>query len=146
VSEQNKALVRAYFAALDRRDHAAATELFSPDCVVHRSDVAQPIVGRDAMASFGRGTRPVYSAFRTSVEDLIAEGDRVVARIRHEVTFQSDWQSPIGHVAAAGRDASWVATAIFRIQDGLIAEEWVVRDDIGLLKQLGALPTATGPR
>ena len=100
-------------------------------------------MGQSAMGRFFTGRRPVYSVFRTTVDDLIAEGDRVVARIRHDVTFASDWESPIGHVAAAGREGSWNAVATFRIADGKFIEQWVVRDDVSLLKAVGALPAGS---
>jgi predicted ester cyclase len=139
VSEANKALVREYFTALDSRVPGAATAMFAPDAVIHRSDAPEPILGREGMKRFSDRNRPVYGSFRTSIDDLIAEGDKVVARIRHFVTFESDWQSPIGPVAAAGREGWWGATAIFQIRDGQIIEEWVARDDLGLLQELGAL-------
>src|SRR5436309_187409 len=98
MSEDNKALVRQYFAALDSRVPGAATGMFADDAVIHRTDAPEPIVGREGMKRFADSNRPAYSSFRTSIEDLIAEGDKVVARIRHFVTFESDWESPIGRV------------------------------------------------
>ncbi len=142
-AEANKELVRRYFAALDSRVPGAATDMFAPDAVIHRSDAPEPIVGREGMKRFAGRNRPGYTAFRTSIDDLITEGDKVVARIRHFVTFESDWESPIGRVAAAGREGWWGATAIFQIRDGQIVEEWVARDDLGLLQRLGALPRPT---
>jgi len=139
MSEANKGLVRAYFAALDRRDTAAAATFFAPDAVVHRTDLRAPISGPGGMQEFFRRTRPTYSAFRTEIDDLLAEGDRVVARIRHFVTFESDWVSPIGPVAAAGKSGSWTASATFRIEGDRIVEQWVVRDDLHLLQDIGAI-------
>jgi predicted ester cyclase len=140
MSEANKDLVRQYFAALDSRVPGAATAMLAPDAIIHRSDVPEPIVGREGMQRFSERNRPLYTSFRTEIDDLIAEGDKVVARIRHYVGFDSDWQSPIGVVPAKGREGWWGATAIFQIRDGQIVEEWVARDDLGLLQRLGSLP------
>src|SRR5215208_5487659 len=52
VSEANKELVRQYFAALDSRVPGAANAMFAPDAIIHRSDVPEPIVGREGMQRF----------------------------------------------------------------------------------------------
>ncbi len=75
----------------------------------------------------------------TTIHDLIANGDRVVSRLSHRVVFGGEWVSRLGRHSVAGRTVSWPAIAIFRFRDGKIAEEWVSRDELGMLIQLGVV-------
>ncbi|HZT09082.1 MAG TPA: ester cyclase [Chloroflexota bacterium] len=137
ILERNKAIVREYFARLDVRDPRLIDDLFIADCVVHRPELAQPIRGREALRAGFLRNAGVYAEFHSAIEDLIAEADRVVARIMHRVVHRADWDTRIGRVAAAGKSVSWSAIAIFRFEDGRIAEEWVSRDELGMLLQIG---------
>jgi hypothetical protein len=55
---------------------------------------------------------------------------------------RGEWTSRIGRHAVAGKTVSWPAIAIFRIRDGRIAEEWVSRDELGMLIDLGVVASA----
>ena len=71
---------------------------------------------------------------------MIAEGDLVAVRLRHKVTYRADWQSRAGKIASSGKSITWTANVFFRMRDEMIVEEWVERDEAGMLQQLGALP------
>ena len=66
----------------------------------------------------------MYSEFATTIHDLIAEDDRVACRLSHRAMNRSEWTSRIGRHEVAGKTVNWSAIAIFRFQDGKIAEEW----------------------
>jgi predicted ester cyclase len=140
---ENKAIVRRFFAeVLDKDDRALGLELFAPDCV--RRFPGHTITGTNNF----RATAPrPTSAFETTIHDLVAEGDRVVARITHRVAYTEDIAGfpRVGHVPAAGRSVTWDAIAIFRLRDGRIVEEWVSRDELGMMQQLGAVPQPASP-
>jgi predicted ester cyclase len=141
--EENKAVVRRFFEeVLDRDDRALGLAIFSPDCV--RRFPGHTITGTDNFRS--TAPRPT-STFQTTIHDLIAEGDRVVARITHYVTYTQDIPDfpRIGRVAAAGKSVAWDAIAVFRLQDGRIVEEWVSRDELGMLQQFGAASAGGQP-
>ena len=71
------------------------------------------------------------------VEDLIGEGDRVVARVTTSGTHGGEFMgSP-----ATGKRISVQEVDIFRIEDGRIAEGWTAVDFFGMLTQLGLLPS-----
>jgi predicted ester cyclase len=66
----------------------------------------------------------------------------VAARITHHVTFgdSARWGSQAGVYPAGGKSVTWGATVIFRFEGGRIAEEWVNRDELAVLRQIGAVP------
>lgn len=76
-----------------------------------------------------------------TIEDQIAEGDRVVSRI----TFRGTQTGPFGPVLPTGRTVEVTGCIILRIQDGVIAERWGNIDDLGALRQLGQVPALPEP-
>ena len=138
---ENKSVVRRYFEeVIDRGRLELLGDLAAADCVIHRPEATQAIRGVAAFKQAVGGILSVYSEFRTTIHDMIAEGDKVACRLTHEGVHATDWTSRIGTHAVAGKPVSWNAIAIFRLADGKIAEEWVSRDELGMLMQLGALP------
>jgi predicted ester cyclase len=141
-AEASKAIARRYFSEMvDKRSDKLLEELWTEDCVVHRPEVAASIKGREAFRqAFNRVVGP-YSEFVTTIHDLVAENDLVVCHLSHRVVHRGgDWTSRIGrHTVPAGQVVSWASLTMFRIRDGKIAEEWVCRDELGMLMQLGVV-------
>jgi len=73
---------------------------------------------------------------RVTVEDMIAEGDKVVARYVAHGTPQGDFMG----IPATGKAFTMTAIDILRFEDGKIAEHWIESDQLGMLQQLGAIP------
>jgi predicted ester cyclase len=71
-----------------------------------------------------------------TIEDIIAEGDKVAARL----TAQGTHLGSLGDIAPTGRQATWTGMRVFRMVDGKIAEHWANWDDVSLGRQLGILP------
>ncbi len=139
--EAQKAVVRRYFSeVLDGGNAALALELFAQDCLVHRPELSGPLRGAAAVRAFLEPMGERYRSFRTTVHQLIAEGDSVAARLRHDVVLRDDFRSRLGPVPSAGKALSWEAVAVFHFAGGKIAEEWVSRDELGMLRALGAHP------
>jgi predicted ester cyclase len=137
-TESNKAIVRRYFEeALDKRNLSVLDEIVAADCLIHRPEAQEPIRGRTAFKHGLGRILDVYSQFNTIIHDLIAEDNRVACRLSHRAVNRGEWTSRIGRHAVAGKTVSWPAIAIFRIRDGKIAEEWVSRDELGMLIELG---------
>ncbi len=135
---QQKAIVRRYFEeVLDRRKLEILNELVTADCIIHRPEMAEPIVGVEAFREALSGILQVYSEFSTTIHDLIAEEDRVACRLSHRAINRGEWTSRLGRHEVTGKRVTWEAIAIFRFRDGRIAEEWVSRDELGMLIQLG---------
>ncbi|HVN22668.1 MAG TPA: ester cyclase [Syntrophorhabdales bacterium] len=135
-----KAIVRRYFEeVLDKRKIELLGDLFAADCIIHRPEMAEPIKGIEAFRQVLARILDVYSGFSTTIHDLIEEDDRVACRLSHKAVNRGEWASRIGRHAVAGKEVAWQAIAIFRFEEGKIAEEWVSRDELGMLIQLGVL-------
>ena len=139
----HKAIVRCYFEEVVYKSKIDVLDkLATIDCIIHRPELPEPIVGLEAFKlALGRILQ-VYSEFTTTIHDLIAEEERVACRLSHRAVNRGDWTSRIGRYAVAGRTVTWPAIAIFRFQEGKIAEEWVSRDELGMLIELGVLASS----
>ena len=115
------------------------------DCLIHRPETQEPIRGLTAFKQCLEGILQVYSEFNTSIHDLIAEDDRVACRLSHRAVNRGEWISRLGRHNVAEKPVSWLAIAIFRFHDGKIAEEWVSRDELGMLIQLGIVEPSPRP-
>ena len=79
----------------------------------------------------------LFAAFpnwHTTIEDLIAEGDKVVVRMTQRGTHQGTFFG----LAATGKQVTVAGIAIFRLRDGQIVEEWLLTDQLNAMQQLGA--------
>ena len=132
-----KAILRRYFEeALDKRKLEILDEIVAIDCLIHRPETQQPITGLTAFKQCLEGILQVYSEFSTTIHDLIAEDDRVARRFSHRAVNRGEWNSRLGRHDVSGKPVSWPAIAVFRFRDGRIAEEWLSRDELGMLIQL----------
>jgi steroid delta-isomerase-like uncharacterized protein len=138
----NKALARRYFSEMvDKTSDKLLEELWAEDCVAHRPEIAETIRGREAFRrAFNRFVAP-YREVVTTFHSLVAENDVVVAHLSHRGVHRGgEWISRLGsYPVAEGKVVTWSAVTTFRLRDGKIAEQWVCRDDLGLLLQLGVL-------
>jgi predicted SnoaL-like aldol condensation-catalyzing enzyme len=137
---RNKAVIERYFReVLDGRAIERLPELMTADVILHRPGF--DVVGVDSAMQRLRTVLKDYSAFSSGVAGLIAEGDMVSVRIHHRTRVRPHvFRSRAGDVnVAAEQDLEWTAIVQFRMKDGKIAEEWVMRDELGMLAQLGKL-------
>lgn len=140
--EENKAIVRRYYERLwNAWDLALVEELIASD-ITFRGSLAVTVSGREGFNRYVALVRAAFPDFHNAVEDLIAEGDKVVARL----TYRGTHQGELFGIAPTGRPVAYAGVAIFRIVAGRIAEGWVMGDTLGLMRQLGAIPeTRQGP-
>ena len=130
--ENNKALARQLTELLDKGDEEKLNELLSPDFVSHFAGLNQPL-NREQYILVNRAAKTAFNDLRRTVEDLIAEGDKVAVRITARGTHTGMFQG----IVATGKLTKITGIAIRRIADGKIIEEWVVNDQLGLMQQLG---------
>src|SRR3989338_5147947 len=104
----HKEIVRRYFGeVVDKGRAEILDEMFASDCVIHRPEMPEPIVGLEVFKRFLGRFLDVYSEFATTVHDLIAENARVACRLAHRAVYRGDWTSRIGRHAVAGKKVSW---------------------------------------
>ena len=129
-----KATVRRFYEeVVGRGSTAAAEELLSADLLDHGVPPMFP-PGRAGFLQFAASLKTAFPDLRVTVEDLIAEGDQVAARVSVRGTHKGVL---LGRLAATGRSATWAGIDIFRLAGGKIVERWNVRDLLSLLQQLG---------
>jgi predicted SnoaL-like aldol condensation-catalyzing enzyme len=141
---RNKMVVERYFReALDQGKFDLLPELVARDVVLHRPGF--DVAGLDAAAQRLRAVFRDYSAFSTELSGLIAEGEMVAVRVAHRARMRPHtFRSRAGDVTlAAEQELRWTAIVQFRFKDGKIAEEWVMRDELGMLVQMGRV--SVGP-
>jgi predicted ester cyclase len=134
--EANKALVHRYFEeVIDGGNRAAMAELFVTGAPQHFP--GRDITYRPSGAA-PSGQQSVRT-MRTELHHMLAEGDLVVAHLTHYVSWGEGTQfdTRVAKVAVGGKSVQWDAMALFRIENGKIAEEWVNRDELHILSQAG---------
>jgi polar amino acid transport system substrate-binding protein len=141
-SASHKAAVHRFFEeVVDKGNLGVVDELYTADCMVHRLEYPRPIAGPQAWKqALSCGILQVYGKFKTTIHELIAEDDRVACRLSHKALHREDWTSRIGRHAVAGKAVGWQSMVVFHFRDGKIAEQWVIRDELGMLIELGILP------
>jgi steroid delta-isomerase-like uncharacterized protein len=132
-TEENKLLVRHFFeTAFIEHDLESASQMLTHDYELH--DPARPVFG-GGRHSFRNVQQPYIDAFDNhllSVDDQLAEGDKVVTRWTVKGTQRAD----LPGIPNRGKNFLISGITISRVQDGHIAEEWQVWDDAGLKQQL----------
>lgn len=133
---RNKDLVRHFFeGVLNQGMLDLVDELVTPD-------YALTVVGfpgsmdREGHKGMVAGLRAAFPDWEETVEELVGDGDRVVARVVGRGTHRGEFMG----IPATGRTVELVSVNIDRIIDGRIAERWLLPDTLGLLRQLGAIP------
>jgi predicted ester cyclase len=138
---RNKAAVERFRDAVNTGDlrliGMTIDELFAPDVRI-RTPLPVDATGARAMKEvFGRLCRG-FPDLRVTVEDLIAEGDRVASRNVVTGTHQGEYMG----LEPTGRSVTWSEMFVLRFADGRVAETWAVVDVLSQLRQLGAVPGA----
>jgi steroid delta-isomerase-like uncharacterized protein len=124
-AQENKDLVRREQEELWNHtgDLDAAEELFA---------VGEAEAAKQEAVDFRRGFPDVTS----TVEDLIAEEEKVVARWRSRATHRGEYLG----IPPSGKEVEFTGISVYRIEEDKIAESWTVEDQLGLMRQIGAIP------
>jgi predicted ester cyclase len=135
--DNNKALAVRFFEALDTGNLGVLQDIFTEDCVFHRGDLIEPARGLAGISSVVDKRVQLYRDFRTTIHQIIGEGDLGATRETHEGIHRGQFPTPIGTFDVTGRPIEWTSQVFFRFNGGKIAEMWVARDELGMLRSLG---------
>lgn len=138
-TEDNKANVRRGYEALNQRNLAVFDELLTPDIVFHNASTT--IQGLEAYKQFLSMYITAFPDLHFTIEDMIAEGDFVVVRQTTRGTHQGNLMG----IPPTGKQVSGTGIFITHIVNGKAVEQWINGDDLGLLQQLGVVPTPGQP-
>jgi predicted ester cyclase len=130
-TEQNKTIVRAFIEGLSA-DLAAIDAVCSPGLVAHLPGNPAP-ADREGFKAFAALLYSAIPDLRHAVEDLIAEGDKVVCR----VTVSGTQKGPLLFLPPTNLPVSFTDIIILRLREGRVAELWAQFDALSLLAQAG---------
>ncbi len=135
MSQDNKTLVRRVVEDVYNQGNLAAIDDYvAADFVIHAP--SEDIHGPAGARQFVAGLRKAFPDFHITIEDQIADGDRVVTRWTAEGTHLGEFQG----IPPTGKHGTMTGIDIDRVVDGKVVECWVNEDDLGLLQQLGVIP------
>ena len=134
--EENKAIVLRWFAELDRGNLAVVDELIADDYVDHNPALPNLPAGREGVRQYVRILKAAFPDANHTIEDVIAEGDKVMTRVTARGTFLGECigYQPNGNVIEIS------GIAVHRIENGRLAEHWAHADIAGFMHQIGATP------
>lgn len=134
---QHKTIVHRFFDAIESNDQAELMEVLASDFMFHIPGLPDSVNRETQVAGLGR-LHLAFSDIKFTLEDQIAEGDMVASRLTWKATHTGDFQG----IPPTGRKFTISAMSIERIQDGKIVERWYNQDELGLMQQLGAIPSS----
>ena len=130
--EDNKALIRRYYDDLWNAWNLALADEIIGTYVAFRGSLGVKVQGLEGFKDYVNFVRQAFPDFRNHIDDLIAEGDRVVARLTYSGTHVGE----LFGISPTGKRVTYTGVAIFRIADGKIMDGWVLGDTRQLLRQL----------
>jgi steroid delta-isomerase-like uncharacterized protein len=135
-SEKNKAIARRAIDEIWSQGKLdVADEIYADDYVYHEV-AAGEISGREGLKQVVAMYRSAYPDLMFTVNDAIAEGDKVVLRWKAEGTHKGELMG----IPATGKRTTAEGINIIRYESGMAVEEWTHWDVMGLMRQLGVIP------
>ena len=133
-TEKNKAIIYRFLKEL-AKDLTAIDTFFAPDAFAYLPGIPEP-TNREGFKHFVSLLYTAFPDLRHTVEDQIAENDKVVNRVTVQGTHQGYFQG----IAPASREITITDILITRIKEDKVVELWAQFDALGLLQQLGVFP------
>ncbi len=139
MSEENKALARREVEEIFTQGKLdVAEEIYASDFVDHDLVLPREMHGPEEMKEYVGMYRSAFPDLKVTLEDQVAEGDKVVNRWTAQGTHLGEYMG----ISPTGKEVRFAGMHISRIdQEGKIAENWEVYDLMSLMRQIGAVPT-----
>ena len=115
-----------------------ADDVIRADAIGHDPALPEPVKGPEGLKEAARGYRAAFPDLEMTINETVAEGDLVAIRWTAQGTHKGD----LFGIAPTGKQATVTGITIDRYAGGKIAESWTNWDTLGLLQQLGAVPSA----
>ncbi len=139
MSDENKAVVRKFYALLEKGDMSGVSQVLSDKFVWHFAGIPAPL-DKQSSVGFLQAFRAAFPDMRHSLDPQIAEGDRIVTPL----TFRGTHGGELQGIPASGKRVEIRALNIHRIIGGKIAQAETVVDMMSLMQQIGAIPVPGG--
>jgi len=136
-TESNKAAIRRWVEeGWNKGNLAVVDEIYATDVVHHDPNSPIPLTSSEALKEYVIAFRSAFPDLRLTIEDLLAEGDKVLWRANSQGTHLG----PLGSIPATGKTATVTAMVLFRFANDKVVEAWVNVDIMGLMQQIGVIP------
>lgn len=137
MSKENKAIVNRFYKEFANQGNlSVADELVASDFVDHNPPSPDVAAGRDGVKQVFAMFRKAFPDMNMTVEDQIAEGDKVVSRMKFQGTHKGEMMG----IPSTGKKVSMGLIDILRVKNGQITEHWGESDNLGMMQQLGVVP------
>jgi steroid delta-isomerase-like uncharacterized protein len=136
LSEENKAIFRRYVEEVGNEGNLDLVDEIFADYVSHQPDGSVLERGPEDVKRFMGEFRSAFHDFHTTIEDQIAEGDRVATRWTMHGTHEGEFRG----IAPSGKRIRVTGIGIFRFSGGKVVESWDNFDQLGMMRQLGVVP------
>src|SRR5918997_832009 len=137
-AEVNKATFRRYIEEVQHQGNLEVADEIFDRYVSHQSDGTTLERGPEDVKRFMGEFRQAFPDFHSVIEDQVAEGDKVVTRWRASGTHQGEFRG----IAPTGNRIEVTGIGIFRFsEEGKVVESWDNMDQLGMMQQMGAIPS-----
>ena len=137
-TEENKTVFRRYVEELGNEGKLELADEIFDRYLAHQSDGSVLERGPEDVKRFMGEFREAFPDFHSTVEDQIAEGDKGVTRWTMRGTHQGEFRG----IAPTGNELEITGIGIFRFSEGKVVESWDNFDQLGMMRQLGAIPSS----
>jgi steroid delta-isomerase-like uncharacterized protein len=121
--------------AYNQGNLAVGDELLAANCIFY---TPAPIRGIDGWKQYATAFLMAFpDDFQVTIDDIFAAGDKTVARW----TAQGTHSGPLRGIPPSGNQVTWLGMAIYNLSGGKIAEVWGLNDALGIMQQIGAIPS-----
>lgn len=132
-ADDSKQLARDYFEAFLRSDEAWWRAHIAPEFRRHDPGLPFEVRGPEGVKRLAEALHPGIPDMELPIEDMVAEGEKVLVRLRIKGTHGGELMG----IPATGRAIDVGVLDLFQMRDGVLVEHWALLDNLGLLKQLG---------
>lgn len=133
--EENKEIARGYFGAIENKDLDWIDEHIAPDFVRHDPGLPFEVRGPEGVRHLNSVLLTAFPDLRLDIEDVVAEEDKVLARLTLRGTHQGEFMD----IPPTGKEVDVPVLDLFRITDGRLVEQWAMIDNLGMMQQLGVI-------
>ena len=144
VAGANEDLDEAFLAAFVGGDADAIAELVTDDCVLHQPRWPLDTEGKEAIVEATRTNEGTFTDLSITVERSVAAGEELAAYVTASGRNVGPLRMEDREVAPTGRTFEVPQFGHYRIEDGRIAEAWILADALGIVDQLDNLPSGPG--
>ena len=135
-AEKNKAIFRRYIEEVWNQGRLELADEIFDRYLAHQPDGPTLERGPEDVKRFNEEYHSAFPDFRISIDDQIAEGDKVVSRYTVSGTHQGEFFG----IAPTGKPIEMTGTSIDRFEEGRLVEDWPEYDLLGAMRQVGAIP------